>query len=106
MTGIPAKRAAQDPLPAPAALATRQGLLRQLVVEAVRTALAEGARKAPDPIAFLRESSEEVTRVLALLEDARPADGASLRAILAEAVVAVAAELIYGEQPADCEGHA
>ena len=76
----------------------RDALVRQIVLDAVRLALEEGARKAPDPVAYLRDAANEVTRVVAVLENAQPQDGAALRAILAEAVVAVAEELIGTRQ--------
>ncbi|MBP0446918.1 hypothetical protein J8J14_19260 [Roseomonas sp. SSH11] len=74
-------------------------MLRQTVLNSVRISLKEGARKAADPVAYLRAASEEVARVVAVLAHARPEDGAALRAILAEAVVAAAGELIDGCGP-------
>ena len=76
----------------------RDAMVRQIVSEGVRAALEEGARAAPDPIDYLRTAAAEVERVVAVLETARPQEGASLRAILAEEVVATARSLISGRQ--------
>jgi hypothetical protein len=73
-------------------------LLRRLLADAVRRTLEEGLHEAPDRVAYLRATAEEVGQVLALLAEARPAAGAELRAILAEQVVAVARELMQGLQ--------
>jgi DNA-directed RNA polymerase subunit F len=93
-------------LGAPASRGRRHGqdsteqddLLRRLLADAVRRMLEEGLREAPDRVAYLRAAAGEVGQVLALLAEARPTDGAELRAILAEQVVAVARELMQGLQ--------
>ena len=76
----------------------RDAMVRQLLSEAVRTVLEDGARAAPDPIAYLRTAAAEVERVIAALDTAGPRHGASLRAILAEEVVATAQSLIGRRQ--------
>jgi len=69
-------------------------LLRYLVADAVRRVLEEGLRKAHDPLAYLRGAVEEIGQMVAVLAEARPAEGAELRAILAEQVVEVTQELM------------
>lgn len=76
----------------------RDAMVRQLVSETVRSALEDGARAAPDPIEYLRTAAMEVERVIAMLEAAGPRDGAALRAILAEEIVATAHALIARRQ--------
>ena len=76
----------------------RDLIVRQLVAEGVRKALEDGARAAPDPIEYLREAAAEVERVVRMLSRARPSEGAALRAIIAEEVVATAQALIGRRQ--------
>lgn len=76
----------------------RDAMVRQLVAESVRTALEEGVRRAPDPIAYLRGTAMEVESLMAVLDTARPAEGAAMRAIIAEEVVAVARALLGRHQ--------
>ncbi|MFH5923994.1 hypothetical protein [Roseomonas xinghualingensis] len=74
--------------------AAQDELLRHLVADAVRRVLEEGLRKAHDPLAYLRSAVEEIGHMVAVFAEARPAEGAELRAILAEQVVEVTQELM------------
>ena len=99
LTGMADDPAAGRPRPKAAERAAmRDAVVRQLVAEGVRTALEDGARAAPDPIAYLRQAAAEVERVVDMLSTARPSEGAALRAIVAEEVVATAQALIGRRQ--------
>ncbi|MFC0389253.1 hypothetical protein [Muricoccus vinaceus] len=75
-----------------------QEAMRRAMAAAVRTVLEEGVRKAEDPVAFLRTASREVRELVAMFErtggQSSIPGGAAIRAMLAEEVEAIAAEMI------------
>ncbi|MBP0491933.1 hypothetical protein [Roseomonas indoligenes] len=74
--------------------AMQDDMARQLIAEAVRAALEEGLRHAPDPVLYLRRAANEVLMVLTAFDTASPREGAELRAIVAEEVVTVSREML------------
>jgi len=76
----------------------RQAMIRDLVMEAVRTALRDGAAQAEDPRAYLTEAVREVTLAVELLGPAADAEGNALRTVLTEAMSEAAAEIAHSRR--------
>jgi len=90
----------EAPFPAPiapgnrASLANaREAMIRDLVMEAVRTALQDGAAQAENPGEYLTDAVREVTLAMEMIGPSSDSEGNSLRTMLAEVMVEAAEEI-------------